>query len=231
MPSSLDPLILILIVAAGFVLWRLYGVLGQRTGHEGPRFDPFNPASAARTKGQDAATGEDAAPVPSVESAKPVWHGVADEGSQLATELEAVAKADNSFSVSGFLEGAKMAYEMTVEAFAKGEKTALKPLLNREVYEEFSAAIDNRLAQHHLAFLRFVGIKSAVIERASMTGKRAQITVRFVTEMISATTDANGAIVNGDQKQIRDIVDVWTFERDVTARDPNWRLTDTTDDS
>jgi predicted lipid-binding transport protein (Tim44 family) len=230
MQSLFDPLNLVLLVAAGFVLWRLYGVLGQKTGNESPRFDPFARTPAPQTKDQEPTPGIDTT-IESDLAPKPVWEGVAKEGSQLAMGLEAVARSDRSFAVLKFLEGAKLAYEMTIEAYAKGDKAALKPLLNRDVLDEFSTAIDKRQQQHHSAILQFVGVKSAGIEHAAMSGNHARVTVRFITDMISATADSAGKTVEGDPKQIREIVDVWTFERDVTARDPNWRLTDTSDDS
>ncbi len=220
-----QPLNLILLVAAGFVVWRLFGVLGQKTGHEGPGFDPFARNPAPNQEPSEAQT-----PVKAPEEpAKPVWHGIADEGSTLAKGLESIVQADNAFTPTSFIEGAKLAYEMIVEAFAKGDKPALKPLLNRDVFDEFSTAIDKRLAQGHHAVLQFVGVKSAKITNATMSGKRAQITVRFVTDMISAITDRENKAVEGDTREIREIVDSWTFERETSARDPNWRLLDTSD--
>jgi predicted lipid-binding transport protein (Tim44 family) len=227
MPGLFEPLNLILLVAAGFVVWRLFGVLGQKTGHEGPGFDPFARAPAPNQEPSDTQT---AAKVPE-EPAKPVWHGIADEGSPVAMGLESIVHADPAFTPASFVEGAKLAYEMIVEAFAKGEKQALKPLLTREVNDEFTSAIDKRIAQGHHAVLQFVGIKSARITGATLSGKRAQITVRFVTDMISATTDRENKAVEGDTREIREIVDTWTFERETSARDPNWRLLDTSDDA
>jgi predicted lipid-binding transport protein (Tim44 family) len=220
-----QPLNLILLVAAGFVVWRLFGVLGQKTGHEGPGFDPFarNPAPT-----QESPEAQTAAKTPE-EPAKPVWHGIAEADSTLAKGLESIVQADRSFAPTPFIEGAKLAYEMIVEAFAKGDKPALKPLLNRDVYDEFSSAIDKRLAKGHHAVLQFVGVKSAKITNATVSGKRAQITVRFVTDMISAITDRENKAVEGDTREIREIVDSWTFERETSARDPNWRLLDTSD--
>ncbi len=227
MPGLFEPLNLILLVAAGFVVWRLFGVLGQKTGHEGPGFDPFARNPVPNQEQSEAQT----APKSPEEPPKPVWHGIAEPGSALASGLESIVEADHTFTPAPFIEGAKLAYEMIVEAFAKGDKQALKPLLNREVFDEFSAAIDNRLAQGHHAVLQFVGIKSAKITNATLSGKRAQLTVRFVTDMISAITDRENKAVEGDTREIREIVDSWTFERETSARDPNWRLLDTSLDT
>ncbi len=228
MTSMFDPLNVILLAAAAFVVWRLFGVLGQRTGHENPGFDPFarpTPSSSA----EPTAKPEPSQATPEGEI-KPVWDGVAERGSALAMGLETIFKTDPAFNVSSFVNGAKLAYEMVLESYAKGDKSALKPLLSKEVQDEFFAAIDKRNRDGYTAFLQFVGVKSAKLERAAMFGKRAQISVRFVSEMISATTDAKGSAVDGDTKEIRDITDHWVFERDLTSRDPNWRLMDTTGD-
>jgi predicted lipid-binding transport protein (Tim44 family) len=224
----LDPLNIILLAAAAFVVWRLFGVLGQRTGNEGTGFDPFAKPSPAPVKDSDSRPDTRSDPA---QAAKPVWEGVTQEGTDLARSLEDIAKSDPSFNVPQFLGGAKLAYEMILEAYAKGDKPTLKPLLAREVMDEFSAAIDDRMAAGHTAFLQFVGVKNASVEHAALVGKRAQVTVAFLSEMISATVDRNGETVDGDQKGIRDIADRWTFERDVSSRDPNWRLIDTTADA
>jgi predicted lipid-binding transport protein (Tim44 family) len=221
-----DPLNIILLAAAAFVLWRLVGVLGQRTGNE-PGLDPLTKPRPVPAK--DATAQNDNEPE-TEEAAKPVWHGMTTEGTDLANGLEAIAKSQTAFSANGFLEGAKLAYEMILEAYAKGDKTALKPLLSREVLDEFSSAIDARVAKGHTAFLQFVAVKSAKIDHAELAGKKARIAVGFVSEMISATRDPSGAAVDGDNKEIREIADHWMFERDVSSRDPNWRLVDTSAD-
>jgi predicted lipid-binding transport protein (Tim44 family) len=224
----LDPLNIILLAAAAFVIWRLVGVLGQRTGNEGTGFDPFTKPAPAPVKDADARI---EARADEVSTKKPVWEGFAEEGTALAQSLEAIAKSDASFNVAQFVAGAKIAYEMILEAYAKGDKAALKPLLARDVMDEFSAAIDERAAKGQTAFLQFVGVKSTELEHAALSGKRAHITVAFQSEMISATLDRSGETVDGDQKEIRTIADRWTFERDVSTRDPNWRLIDTTADA
>jgi predicted lipid-binding transport protein (Tim44 family) len=228
-----DPLNLILLAAAAFVLWRLVGVLGQRTGHEGTGFDPMpkpTPVSAKDQANEAKDAEVRAGALIDEEPPKPVWHGIATEGSALALGLEALVKAQPSFNVDDFMNGARIAYEMILEAYAKGDKQVLKPLLAREVMDEFSAAIDDRNAGGHTAFLQFVGIKSAKIEQVMITGKKAQIGVTFLAEMISATLDRNGNPTEGNTQEIRDITDRWTFERDISSRDPNWRLVDTSAD-
>jgi predicted lipid-binding transport protein (Tim44 family) len=161
---------------------------------------------------------------PAAAAMAPVWIGYAEEGSSLAEGIERIAAADREFTPASFLSGAKLAYEMVVTAFAQGDKPTLKNLLSREVYDGFAGAIDNREKAGEKLDSRFVGIDKADLVSAELTGRRALVTVKFVSELISATTNRAGDVIEGDPKQIREITDVWTFERDVGSRDPNWKL-------
>jgi hypothetical protein len=107
---------------------------------------------------------------------------------------------------------------------AKGDKPALKNLLSKDVFDGFAGAIDSRLALGQRVESRFVGIDKAKIQQASLNGRKATITMEFVSELISATYDKAGEVIDGDPKEIRQVTDVWTFERDVGSRDPNWKL-------
>jgi predicted lipid-binding transport protein (Tim44 family) len=229
-----DPLNLLLLAAAVFIFWRLYAVLGARTGSERPPFDPFSekpakplapPREASLSQPEET---KPKTPEP-VELPTPVWKGFAAEGSSIAAALESLVKADGSFAPKGFLAGAKLAYEMIIEAYARGDKAALKPLLNRDVFDGFSRAIDARNAEGQKLQTRFVGISKTEITGAEVTGNRAALTVTFVSEMISASVDKSGKVIDGDPNEVREVTDVWTFERDVSSRDPNWRLVATED--
>lgn len=233
MNQMLDPLNLLLLAAAIFAFWRLYSVLGTRTGNERTPFDPRIEKPDARetlppapvTDLKPASSSENLPkPVRMPEETPPVWAGFAPEDSPVAASLERIAAADRGFAPKRFLEGAKIAYEMVVEAFAKGDKSALKPLLGREVFDGFSRAIDSRNASGQKLVSRFVGIDKAEIIAAELVGSRAALTLRLVSEMISSTTDRDGKIVDGDPNEVRQVTDVWTFERDVTSQDPNWKL-------
>lgn len=232
---NFDPLNILLLAVALVVFWRLKSVLGTRTGTEKPPMD-------LEAKRREAPKGQDTsgtvlrfpqnAPMPEAEPApqadrepeKPVWTGYAEEGTPLAAALQKMAESDPSFTPRAFVEGAKVAYEMIVDGFAKGDKASLKNLLSREVYDGFARAIDGREAQGHKVESRFVGIDKAVIQSASVIGSKASITMEFVSELISATYDKAGQVVDGDPKSIQDVTDVWTFERDITSRNPNWKL-------
>lgn len=226
MNSAFDSLNLILLVIAAVVAWRLWSVLGTRTGLEKPPIvlTPTTPPSKADNSNAPV-EGEILPPEPQ----KPVWTGHAPEGSALALGLEAVAAKSQGFTVKSFLAGASAAYEMVLEAFAKGDKQALKTLLSKELLDSFNAEIDKRNAQGHSMKFQFVGVKSAELKRAALNGNKAQIEVAFVSDMISATMDKSAVVVDGDDQAIRTVSDLWTFERDVTSRDPNWKLIATDD--
>jgi predicted lipid-binding transport protein (Tim44 family) len=231
---NLDPLNILLLAVALVVFWRLRSVLGTRTGTEKPPVDPFG------TKRNDEQRGREpnetvvrfpqnvpppGQPEPEREPPAPVWTGYAEAGSDLAASLGRLSEADPGFAPRTFIEGAKMAYEMIVDGFAKGDKAALKNLLSKEVFDGFARAIDERQAQGHRIESRFVGIDKATIQSASLVGgRKATITVAFVSEMITATYDKASEVIDGDPKEIREVTDVWTFERDVTSRNPNWKL-------
>jgi len=153
--------------------------------------------------------------------------GFAEAGSPLAAALEALAAADPGFTPARFLDGARIAYEMIVDSFARGDKPALKNLLAPDVLEGFSRAIDERKSAGQTVEQQFVGIDHVNLLSAELLGRKAQVVVKFVSQLISATRDKAGEVIDGDPKQIRTTTDVWTFERDVSTRDPNWLLTAT----
>lgn len=233
---SFDPLNILLLAVALVVFWKLKSVLGSRTGNERPPIEPYEPKQTgpARPAEQNGTvirfpdqTRQDR-PAPADEEAPaPVWTGIAEPGSPMASALENIQKADPAFAPKAFVEGAKLAYEMIVEAFAKGDKPALKGLLTSDVYDGFAGAIDARAKSGQRVDSRFVGIDRAKLTGASLTGNRAALTVEFDSEMISATYDKNGTLIEGNASQIQQVTDVWTFERDVTSRNPNWKLSAT----
>ena len=229
---TFDPLNILLLAVALVVFWRLKSVLGTRTGTEKP------PVDLLGSKRETPKTGEHGtvtcfpqnpaeAPPPAAEErepAAPVWTGYAEAGSSLASGLEQLAESDPTFTPRSFVDGAKVAYEMIVDAFAKGDKAALKNLLSKEVFDGFAGAIDAPEAAGQRVDSPFVGIDKATIQSAGVFGKKASITMEFVSELITATYDRAGEVIDGDPKQIREVTDVWTFERDVTSRNPNWKL-------
>jgi predicted lipid-binding transport protein (Tim44 family) len=222
---------IIFLALAVFIFLRLRNVLGQRTGSERPPYD-----RAARNVVQGAqdsnvvpipGTVIDQTPLaPTADVAPPTdrWKGIAEPGTSLAQGLDAIAAQDSSFDPRHFLSGARSAYEMIVLAFANGDRRSLKDLLSSEVFESFDAAIKDRERQERKTETRFVSIDKAELVGAEARDRAAQLTVRFVSQMISVTRDKAGVIVDGNPDKVADITDVWTFARDTTSRDPNWKL-------
>jgi predicted lipid-binding transport protein (Tim44 family) len=227
---------IIFLALAVFIFLRLRNVLGQRTGSERPPYD-----RTARNVVQGAPDSNnnvvpipgaviDQAPLaPAAEVTPPAdrWKGLAEAGTPLAQGLDAIAALDSSFDPRHFLSGARSAYEMIVLAFANGDRRALKDLLSSEVYDSFEAVIKDREKHEQKTETRFVSIDKAELVGAEARDRSAQLTVRFVSQMISVTRDKAGTIVDGNPDKVTDITDVWTFARDAASRDPNWKLVGT----
>jgi predicted lipid-binding transport protein (Tim44 family) len=232
MNGPIDIYTIIFLVIAVIIFLRLRSVLGRRTGNERPPFDPF---SARRSPGAEASNDRvidmPRRPAPSeapqgapMTGAEERIKVVAPPGSPLHESLRAVAAVDRSFDPEAFIAGAKGAYEMIVTAFAEGDRKTLRQLLSREVYDGFVAAIGQREDRGETIEFRFVGIDRAEITGAGVKGPTEQITVRFLSKLISATRDKSGAVVDGDPVHVGDVTDIWTFAREATSRDPNWKL-------
>ncbi len=145
-------------------------------------------------------------------------------GTDLNKSLRAIREHDASFELKGFIDGAKMAYEMIVVAYAEGDRKTLKNLLSREVFEGFIAAINNREGRSEKVRSSFVCIDKASIVSAEMKGSEAYVTLLIISKLISVTSDKDGAVIDGDPKNVVEVKDVWTFVRDTCSRDPNWKL-------
>ena len=229
-----DGYTVILLILAVLVGLRLRSVLGKRTGFERPqRLDPV--AQREQSKAAVPGTNDNVVPLPRrndegavpQRSAEDRLKGFANDTSPAMAGLIAIARADSSFDPKQFLQGAKAAYEMIVTAFARGDRKELKPLLSREVFDDFSAAIGQREGKSEINETTFVGINSADVIDADVKNGTAQVTVRFVSELISAFKNRAGEVVDGDPKKIREVIDVWTFAREFASRNPNWRLVST----
>lgn len=216
MPNGQFLEILVLAVVAAVILFRLYTVLGRRTGHEPPPRESYRLSGNAPA---DAARPDNVVPLPS--RAEQIADRPADP---VARGLFDIKLADRTFETSHFLSGARAAYEMIVTAFADGDRRTLKNLLSREVYEGFEAAIGEREKRGETMESHFVSIDNAEITAAEMRGRTAQLTVRFHCKLVSATRDKDGNVIDGNAEKVTDVTDVWTFARDLSSRDPNWKL-------
>ncbi len=234
MQDIFDPFNLIIIAIAVVIFLRLRSVLGRRNGNENRPYDPF-------TKPDDSGPGAQESNVIPLPTNPPAsadergktgkaspWNGAGEENSPLNQALHEIARSDPEFEPEKFLSGAKMAYEMIVQAFAQGDLDTLKNLLSDEVYAGFEESIRNREKQGATMQSEFIGIDSALIVDAEKIGNEARITVKFISELIQFTSDKEGKVIEGEPDVVREVVDIWTFARDVTSRDPNWKL-DATD--
>lgn len=145
-------------------------------------------------------------------------------GTPLERGLTQIKLDDGSFESESFVGGTKVAFEMVVEAFAKGDTKNLRPLLSNDVYEDFSGAIKSRADNNETLENSLVGISEAEIIEAELQDKTAFITVKFVSEQINVTRNAEGEVVDGDPGEVTTATDVWTFARNTRSRDPNWTV-------
>jgi predicted lipid-binding transport protein (Tim44 family) len=218
---------IIFLVIAIVVLMRLGSVLGRRTGNEPSPYDtPVNRTSSPAGR-------DNVVPLPG----RPhnADRGVdqvdlenlaryAEPDTPLFDALREICERDRNFDPGPFLNGAKTAYEMIVTAFADGDKSRLKGLLESDVYDGFVAAIKEREARGERVDSTFVGIESAKLTDAELEGSTVRLSVRFVSELITATRDKSGTVIDGDPESSQTVRDVWTFTRDLKSRDPNWKL-------
>jgi predicted lipid-binding transport protein (Tim44 family) len=232
MQETFDITTLIFLGLAVFVIWRLRSVLGQKTGNEQPPFDPFArrdpPPARPGAPAEDnvvrlpGAPGERAAGPKTPPADR--WKGIAEPGSRIAQGLDDIARLEPAFDAQEFLGGAKAAYEMIVSAFAQGDRSTLKNLLSREVYDGFERAITEREKRGEKVETTFVSVDRAEIAGVEVRGSQGQVMVRFASKLITATRDATGAVVDGSPDTVVDVTDVWTFARTLASRDPNWLL-------
>jgi predicted lipid-binding transport protein (Tim44 family) len=224
-------LILLLAVVTVLVILKLRSVLGQRTGRERPPYDPYSASDAVRN-----ATGDKVVTLPQRNAEQPArppepaegspdrYAGFALAGSPVATGLDAISAVDKNFDVKQFIAGARAAYEMIVTAYATGDRRSLKGLLEREVYDGFDAVIRQRETRGETVETRFVSIDTSEIINVQLRGKVAQITLRFVSQLVSVTRNRNDNVIDGSADSVISVTDIWTFAREVTSRDPNWKL-------
>jgi predicted lipid-binding transport protein (Tim44 family) len=223
---------LIVIAVAVFVLFRLRSVLGTRTGNERPPMERRKPAEAApeetvvplRPRGTAAPDLDDDHRARKIEAEIEQFSKGNEE---LGAGLKAVVEADPTFTPKSFLEGAKQAYEMIVTAYASGDRAMLKNLLEKDVFEGFQRAIADREAAGQSVDFTFVGLPKIEISDAEYDKKNVLVTVRFHAEVVSATRDKDGNLVEGNADQVQTIADEWTFARNPKSRDPNWKVVTT----
>jgi predicted lipid-binding transport protein (Tim44 family) len=222
--QNLDASTIVFAVVAIFVVYRLYTVLGTRSGAQRrpiePPPSPPGPAAADNVVPFGAAR---AGASPAADR----WHGFAPPDSPIAAGLDAIAAAEPGFDVGHFLSGARAAYEMVIGAFAGGDLATLRRLLSPEVLANFASAIEARNAAGQTLTTTLVSVDSAEIVDARVADSTASMAVKFAAKLASVTRDRAGAVVEGSANAVAEHLDIWTFARRLGARDPNWMLSGT----
>ena len=195
--------IILLALFAGFIILRLRGILGRRTGHESKVFEDFD----KKTFSEMQESNDDQ---------------LSDGPLTKLSDFSDEAKKQ-------FLKGAEIAYETIITAFSKGEKNKLKPLVGKNIYENFSKAIDERNKNKIKSETTFIGVKSAKISEFVKDDNVFKITVKFVSEIIVCLKDKDNKVVEGDPDIIKIVNDNWKFSKNMWSRSPNWYLIETID--
>ena len=211
--------IILFAMVAAFLILRLRSVLGRRTG------DERRPENFSRRAEQ--AADNNVVPLGDRGGAVPARPGTAKPGDAVAVGLEKIRSVDPAFDPAQFLEGARVAFEMIVAAFADGDKTRLRPLLSEDVYKPFAEALDERRTAGETLESRIAQLKSIDIVEAGLAGRFARVTVKFVSDQINVLRAHDGSIVDGDPDTPIEKTDFWTFARDTRSGDPNWVLVTT----
>ena len=242
MYGQFDLITLIALIVAVAAILKLRSVLGHRSDEDEQRVERLKKREAGQRAAAETASADvitmprrdrdPLQPAPAIEApasnAEARIKAFSAVDPSVTKGLLEIAKLDTSLDPESFLSGAGRAYEMIVSAFAEGNRRALKDLLSREVYDGFVAAIAEREVREEKIEQQFVGIKKADLVEAELKNGVASLTVRFVSELISATKDKAGEIVSGDTQTIKNVTDIWTFSRDVSTakarNNPNWKL-------
>ncbi len=217
-----DPLNLLMFAVAAIAGFKLWQVLGQRSGFEPtPTLQPI--------KTEPSPTDLVLEPVAS----KPIWQGHAAEGSAMANALLRIAAKEPLFNTDSFIANAKQAHEHILEAFAKGDLPTLQPLLTPQTFQTFETEISRRKQANEIAVFHFIGFKSVKLADAQMSANNADtlaaLVIAFESQIVTAIKDKTGSVISGDEKATTTIKELWTFERDLSSAENAWRLADTHD--
>ncbi|MEM9263741.1 MAG: Tim44/TimA family putative adaptor protein [Pseudomonadota bacterium] len=210
----MDPVSLILAGVAIFFVYKLISVLGTRTGHEQkPEIEGLQrPSPKAESDAQAAA------------NASAMEESASSRRTSLSAEAKVLREADENFDEASFLDGAKAAYEMIVEAFASGDLKSVKGFLAPTVFEAFSGAVSARQAEGSRLELKFVGIGEAVISAARIEKGEMLATVQFSSDQVRTTYASDDSVVDGHPNRVDLVKDSWTFSKKLKSTDPNWTL-------
>jgi predicted lipid-binding transport protein (Tim44 family) len=214
--------ILFFAMVAAFIALRLRSVLGRRTGHERRRTEGYGNVSNEAASDNVVAIGDRGPVQPEIDQAiAALSEGDVKQG------LMSIREADPQFDLKEFLSGARLAFEMIVDAYAAGDKTVLRPLLADQVFRGFARAIDERVAIEQSLDTQLLAVGKPEVIEADLVDGMARLTLRFESEQVNVVRDRDGKVVEGDPQTAENVVDLWTFERDTQSGDPNWMLIET----
>ena len=222
--------IVLLALVAAFIILRLRSVLGRRDGFQGRPRDPLDPGHIKTNDNdrviplpkRDNGPVIDIPPAEAAEAEATIEDSV--DMSPLGVGLAQIHRADPSFNTEDFMVGARTAFEMIISAYHRNDTDALRPLLSEDVFGDFARAIEVREKAGESLEASLVGIKTADFVEAFLDGRVANVTVKFVSDQVNVTRDAEGRIIDGDPNTVTPVTDFWTFARDTRSRDPNWTL-------
>ncbi|TWB38140.1 Tim44/TimA family putative adaptor protein [Nitrospirillum pindoramense] len=230
--------IIIFAMIAVFLAYQLHKALGRKTGEERERPNPFTvvpPPQGPSAPGTAPGSAHGARPPAFQVGPAPVIEGTArdltppdyDGPLSLEAGLARIHQADPSFDERHFLKGAESAFAIIVDAFARGDTNALRPLLADAVYNDFAKAIQARAQAGETLEAHIQAFDAVDMVQARLLQGQALCTVKFITHQTNVTRDAQGRVVDGDANTPAEVVDIWTFARDTKSSDPNWRLVET----
>lgn len=214
--------LIVLAAIAIFILLRLRSVLGQKIGHD------------QSSKMKESAADEEARIVHVSPKKQDIEETLRDAlrrpeiiPEELKDDVAAIRAVDPSFSLEDFLKGAKVAFEMVVQSFAKDERDTLKQLLSKDLFQQFKDSLDARKKDENYEEVTLVAILKAEVAKITVKKSVAEITLRFESEQIRIMRDKDKKITEGDPSAIQTADDEWTFERDLRSGNPNWTITST----
>lgn len=238
--NGLDIVSVIFLGIAVVIFLYLRSILGSRTGNE----RPYNPDSAEKNSQNQHRDNDNVVTMPTHnrDNREPMPErpeiNINDQISKYAADDSALSNglfdifnADKAFEPEQFMQGAERAYEMIITAFSDGDRKTLKKLLAKDVLTGFSTAIDDREGKGHTMTTQFIGFDKVTMLEAEIENKQSEITVKFKSSLIRTVYGSEGEIIEGDEKDIDKVTDIWTFARAANGRDPNWKLIATESES
>ena len=210
-------------IIAAFLIARLRSVLGRRTGYKQP---PRSNSLSSRNGSREPREQESADLTQNV--AKLITRAtLPPSGSTLEMTLVQIQITDPHFSTEAFLHGAQLAFQTILSAFASGERSVLRPLLSDAVFDDFSHAIETRAQTGISTNTQLLGTPTVEFVSAKIQEWTAFITLRFISEQTNVGESHDAQVGNGAQKGVYEVVDIWTFARDLRSANPNWTLIQT----